>query len=168
MYGQSRGFAAISALRLIGNVWTLVLASGLILWAGQDERRARDLLLSLNPSMRFDARDAETIWTISEANAGIRQALLESIFESRSSRLIFARGSDWLLYATIGFDEEFANRYLVEAFRENCEGKNLKLQEYRQVCLSLWSALPPVWTCARVSRGVNRLEQESTTAKPPR
>lgn len=147
-YRQDRGYAAFSALRLIGNIPVLLLAGSLLLWADQADRKADRLLRSLRPSGQIDAQDADVLWTISGSGDGVRQAVLESVFDGRGNAQTFLARKEAILFAAIGFDDELREKRLPEIVQRNCTADILKQSEYREACLALWSALPATPTNA--------------------
>lgn len=134
VYGEQRGFAALSTLRFIANVWVIAAGLGFVIWQIYSFReQTRDLFVSGSLS---------TIHSMPERT---RRAVLDEAFRSESSAKTFLQRSkdEDLLLAIAGLDPERSDRLLEDALRKHCSAEEFLRPNIDDLCGELFKAVAP-------------------------
>jgi hypothetical protein len=134
LYGEHRGFAALSTLRFVANVWVITAGLGFLAWQINAFReQTRDLFMSGSLS------------TIHSMPERVRRAVLDEAFRSESAAETFLRRSkdEDLLLAITGLDPDRSDRLLGDALRRHCSAEELNRPKIDDVCGELFKAVAP-------------------------
>ena len=140
-YGAASRFAAFSTVRLVFNVWILGLVVGLFGWRYfEAQRRAQELFYAFTLEQETVGDEAEALWKLSEERMDVRAAFYEIVFTKERNAERFLMKEDHMLQATLGLNEEYRSRFLVERIQAHCYKE--PIFGFSSLCLTLLNMLP--------------------------
>jgi len=144
-YGNARGFASRSAIKLVLNVPVAVLLLGLYTRSYvRAQTEAGRLFAEIGVTdYSVTQGEAGALWEVSQSNYGVKRALLTAVISQEGLAARFNRRSDYVIHAVVGFDRATKDR-IVRDVVSKCYGKSwLEWTSTGEACTSLAISLNP-------------------------